>query len=105
MRISDWSSDVCSSDLLALQILGRGDQLLERAGEAVELPNNQRVACAQHVFQNARQFGPVIARARRLFGEHPLAAGPPQRIELELGVLVAGADPGIADPQERKSVV
>src|SRR3546814_10339194 len=111
MRISDWSSDVCSSalssladqgtlelrdgaehvegehstrrcrvdalgqrhqpDLLALQILGRGDQLLERAGEAVELPNNQRVACAQHVFQNARQFGPVIARARRLFGEHP----------------------------------
>src|SRR3546814_7611613 len=39
-------------DLLALQILGRGDQLLERAGEAVELPNNQRVACAQHVFQN-----------------------------------------------------
>src|SRR3546814_5056872 len=101
MRISDWSSDVYSSDLgtlelrdgaehvkgehatrrcrvdalgqrhqpdlLALQILGRGDQLLERAGEAVELPNNQRVACAQHVFQNARQFGPVIARARRLF--------------------------------------
>src|SRR3546814_18969285 len=46
MRISDWSSDVCSSDL-------------------------------------------------------PLAAGPPQRIELELGVLVAGADPGIADPHER----
>src|SRR3546814_6581083 len=44
---------------------------------------------------------PIFARARRLFGEHPLAAGPPQRIELELGVLVAGADPGIADPHER----
>src|SRR3546814_6312751 len=135
MRISDWSSDVCSSDLgtlelrdgaehvkgehatrrcrvdalgqrhqpdlLALQILGRGDTLLERAGEAVELPNNQRVACAQNAFQNARQFGPFIARARRLFGEHSLAAGPPQRIELELGVLVAGAEPGIADPHER----
>src|SRR3546814_12577170 len=51
-------------DLLALQILGRGDQLLERAGEAAELPNNTRVACAPNVFQNARPLGPDIDRKR-----------------------------------------
>src|SRR3546814_2095607 len=39
MRISDWSSDVCSSDLLVLRLpfgLGAGEQLLGAAGEATE---------------------------------------------------------------------
>src|SRR3546814_8627088 len=39
MRISDWSSDVCSSDLLVLRLpfgLGAGEQLLGAAGEAAE---------------------------------------------------------------------
>ena len=73
----------------------------ERAGEAVELPHDQRVACTQDVFQNARQFGPVITCARCLFGEHLVAAGAAQRIELKLGLLIAGADPGIAYPHAR----
>src|SRR3546814_9812841 len=34
MRISDWSSDVCSSDLAGLQAGGQGEELERRAGRA-----------------------------------------------------------------------
>src|SRR3546814_7346018 len=34
MRISDWSSDVCSSDLLDPQVLKGGMQVIQRLGEA-----------------------------------------------------------------------
>src|SRR3546814_20865046 len=41
MRISDWSSDVCSSDLLAVRLdarrPGSGDELLGRRQAAVEV--------------------------------------------------------------------
>src|SRR3546814_19136872 len=33
MRISDWSSDVCSSDLLNLQVLERQERQIEHAAE------------------------------------------------------------------------
>src|SRR3546814_5619371 len=35
MRISDWSSDVCSSDLHRPRLFGRGDRLVEAGDTAI----------------------------------------------------------------------
>src|SRR3546814_4294821 len=74
MRISDWSSDVCSSDLVDLralagehpqtdtairQILHRADQVGERSAEPVELPNDEDIAVAQR-FQAGGKTGAII---------------------------------------------
>src|SRR3546814_14960273 len=49
MRISDWSSDVCSSDLVArLFAHRRPDQRLVRVGEAGALEIGHRVRLAPH---------------------------------------------------------
>src|SRR3546814_14635400 len=37
MRISDWSSDVCSSDLTGLELLGRGLLVLQRGLERLDV--------------------------------------------------------------------
>src|SRR3546814_3928902 len=82
MRISDWSSDVCSSDLLFGQrpegdaaFLEVGDdrqQVRQRAAEPIELPDNQRVA-GVHVVEAGFQAGAIVARTGSLVGvEVPL---------------------------------
>jgi hypothetical protein len=81
-----------------LEILGRRDQLLQRPGEPIEFPHDQHVALAQHVIEDAREFGPVRFGARHLLGVDLLAARSPERVELQLGRLVGGADPGVPDP-------
>src|SRR3546814_14699731 len=51
MRISDWSSDVCSSDLRRVQLLGSSDESLEKDGflhyripeELIEILRNSEV--------------------------------------------------------------
>src|SRR3546814_3288245 len=48
MRISDWSSDVCSSDLLSLCEDGRRDATEQRGGEE----RGDRPACAGHHERN-----------------------------------------------------
>ena len=88
-------------DLLALQLLSRSDQFLQRAGEAVELPHHERVAGTQHLAEDAGEFGTVVASTRRVFGEDPFATGAAQCVQLQVGVLVAGANPGIPDPHDR----
>src|SRR3546814_10296603 len=59
MRISDWSSDVCSSDLLILQFLKR--RIVE--GQPLGLENDVAVpsqAQPAQIFQNGRDiFGPA----------------------------------------------
>src|SRR3546814_9492339 len=75
MRISDWSSDVCSSDLL---------------------PHHQRVAGAQ-IGQRLGKTGPVGPSTRRLIVENTIASCPLQSVMLERELLVGGGDPRIAD--------
>jgi hypothetical protein len=72
------------------------DQVPQRAAQAVQLPDHQGVAGAQLV-QQLLEGGPVGAGAAGRLGEHPIAAGAPQGVDLELGLLVGGGDAGIAE--------
>jgi hypothetical protein len=67
----------------------------ERPAEAVELPDDQSVARTQLV-QELLEDGAVGAGAAGRLGEHPVAAGTLQGVDLELGLLVGGGDAGIA---------
>src|SRR3546814_18179580 len=60
MRISDWSSDVCSSDLLERHAPWRGVAVLadQRAGEIVRAP------CAPRQAPGLRRLGQPIAHRR-----------------------------------------
>src|SRR3546814_17071645 len=70
MRISDWSSDVCSSDLVA-RICGSW-----RAGNACGIPGAQGV-------------GSVTGGVRRAYARHA-AAEPAARKSVDLGKSVVG---------------
>jgi hypothetical protein len=72
------------------------DQVAQGAAEAVELPNDQGVTRAQLV-QELLEDGAVGAGAAGGLGEHPVAAGRLQGVDLELGLLVGGGDAGIAE--------
>src|SRR3546814_5676127 len=92
MRISDWSSDVCSSDLLSRLVHGFvGDQLLEQRGRRVPVdgaqveeagvePRQQQLA---QVVVEALEIGVVAAQRQQVGAQvdqelHPLR----QRVEL-----------------------
>src|SRR3546814_2960379 len=59
MRISDWSSDVCSSDLLA-GLSGRARRLIEPASSSVLRPSADAYLASLHEF-----FGPSVIQALR----------------------------------------
>src|SRR3546814_5012531 len=63
MRISDWSSDVCSSDLLALDLLGIG-HLLNRMPSTLSGGEAQRVAIGRA----------LLSAPRFLLMDEPLAS-------------------------------
>jgi hypothetical protein len=63
----------------------------ERAAEAVQLPDDQSVAQPELV-EELLEGGPVGAGAAGGLGEHPIAAGGLQRVDLEVGLLVDGGD-------------
>jgi hypothetical protein len=84
-------------NLPVLQILGRGDELLEGACQAIELPHDEGVAPAQHIIEDAFQLRPVSAVAGRLFAKNLLAAGRGQCLELKLRRLIEGRDAGVTD--------
>src|SRR3546814_1140140 len=57
MRISDWSSDVCSSDLLVYQEQGRNAEALERFRGAVKLAPREiplQFSLAKSLWRNGR---------------------------------------------------
>ena len=67
----------------------------EGAAEPIEFPDDQGVAgtAVKHLLEG----GPVGAGAAGGLGEHPVAAGVLEGVDLELGVLVGGGDAGIAE--------
>src|SRR3546814_18395395 len=97
MRISDWSSDVCSSDLARLRLVFVADHLDRTARDDVETLRPKRAAqplnraaiiglcrlseqrefhafeilVEQPVEDNARRFG--IFRRQAIFARHPLS--------------------------------
>jgi hypothetical protein len=71
------------------------DQVAERLAEAVEFPDDEGVARAQLV-QDLLKGGSVGAGAAGGLGEHPVATGALQRVDVELRLLVGGGDAGIA---------
>jgi hypothetical protein len=72
------------------------DQMPQGPAEAVQLPDDQGVARPELV-QELLQGGAVGTGAAGRLGEHPVAAGALQGVDLELGVLVGGGDAGIAE--------
>jgi hypothetical protein len=64
--------------------------------EAVEFPDDQGVAGPQLV-QELLEGGPVAAGAAGGLGEHPVAAGALQSVDLELWLLVGGGNTGVAE--------
>src|SRR3546814_20312452 len=79
MRISDWSSDVCSSDLLGVTL--NGVHHLERPGEATARTHADKRFGAGQVVQGVdRETGIVRPRLRNTLTEevlhlHPHAVG------------------------------
>jgi hypothetical protein len=72
------------------------DQMPQGAAEAIQFPHDQGVTRPQLV-QDLGESGSVGAGAAGSLGEHPIAAGLLQGVDLELGVLVGGGDAGIAE--------
>ena len=72
------------------------DQMAQGAAEAVEFPDDQGVAGPELV-EDLGEDGPVGAGAAGRLGEHPVAAGGLEGVDLELWLLVGGGDAGIAE--------
>jgi hypothetical protein len=72
------------------------DQMPQGPAEAVEFPDDQGVAGTQLV-EDLLEGGAVGAGAAGGLGEHPIAAGDSEGVDLELGVLVGGGDAGVAE--------
>src|SRR3546814_6468023 len=76
MRISDWSSDVCSSDLVSLQrhegSAERPHPILERATARTQSPPAQVYAQQVHAGHSTNTDGGTAARAHPSFSEPSL---------------------------------
>jgi hypothetical protein len=72
------------------------NQVPQGAAEPVELPDDQGVAGTQLV-EHLGEDGAVGAGAAGGLGQHPVAAGALEGVDLELGLLVGGGDAGIAE--------
>jgi hypothetical protein len=79
------------------------DQMPQGPAEPVEFPDDQGVAGAELV-QELREDRPVAAGAAGGLGEHPIATGTLQGVDLELGMLVGGGDAGIAEQVPRRNL-
>ena len=81
----------------ALSQAGDGvDQVPQRPAQPVKLPHHEGVAGPELV-QELLEDRTVAAGAAGGLGEHPVAAGRVEGVDLELGLLVGGGDAGIAE--------
>src|SRR3546814_19017360 len=75
MRISDWSSDVCSSDLVGQEIVKRDEQAWQPSGVGLALQHvaqpELHAALDVHAVANARGFGNLERIAQRVDGRRP----------------------------------
>src|SRR3546814_18414446 len=94
MRISDWSSDVCSSDLTAVAVGDREGILAWIERIAIDEPSheNRRMMCE---FVATVGCNPIIAEINRKADV---------RLRTSLGAALAPLAPG-ASPQDRLTVV
>src|SRR3546814_18543691 len=90
MRISDWSSDVCSSDLAALQIITPKDE------EGVEIIRHSAAHLVGHAvkqpYPDAKMvIGPVIDEGfyYDIWREHPFTPDDLAAIEKRMGEMIA----------------
>src|SRR3546814_18371967 len=92
MRISDWSSDVCSSDLAGLEDLQRGEVRIGGrtvAGARINIPTERRHVGM--VFQDHALFPHLSVAANIAFGlSHLPAAGQRDRAAFWAGRLGLG---------------
>ena len=95
-RCVDGLGERAKSDAALFQVLDGLDELPHRAGEPVELPDDQGVAAA-HEVKRGLELGPVALGAGCLLGEGLLAAASLEGVELERGVLILRGDAGVAD--------
>ena len=94
MSIASWRAAEADA---AVGEAGDGvDQVAQGPAQAVKFPHDEGVARPQLV-QELLEGGPVAAGAAGGLGEHPIAAGTLQGVDLELGLLVGGGDAGIAE--------
>lgn len=71
------------------------DEVPHAPAEPVELPHDDGVALAQQV-EHVVELGTVGPRAGGHVGEDPVASGLLERVLLQVGGLVAGADPRVS---------
>jgi hypothetical protein len=65
------------------------------AAESVQFPDDQGVVGPELV-QDLLKDGTVAAGAAGHLGEHPVAAGRSEGVDLEVGLLVGGGDAGVS---------
>jgi hypothetical protein len=79
------------------------DQVAQRPAKSVQLPHHQSVTRAQ-LIQDLVQRRSGGHRPAGGIDKHPVAAGRLQRIDLQVGVLLAGRDAGVAEVGHAPSV-
>lgn len=77
-------------------ILGQTNEILQGPPEPVQPPHHHDVVGAE-LIKHLLQLRPLGQRARGLVGEHLQTPGRLQGIDLELGILVIGADPCVTN--------
>src|SRR3546814_12379359 len=105
MRISDWSSDVCSSDLQQVKLLRVLEQsTVTRLGSTVEIPVQFRLVAATHrhlptLVEGGRFRADLYYRLAviELYVPNLEQRGPDEKAAI-FNVLLAAAMPGNADP-------
>ena len=82
-------------DPALVQLPGQLGEVAHRAGQPREPGHHDLVAGAQLLVE-AIPIGAACELARGLVQEHPLTPGDAQSVELAVGVLLSGADPGVS---------
>src|SRR4029078_6243972 len=92
----DGFGEGAEADALGLQRVEGVDQLLHRAGQAIELPDHQRVA-GPEIVESGSKLRPHLLGARDHLDKDLLAAGCLQGSELQLRALIECRDASVAD--------
>src|SRR3546814_6494065 len=112
MRISDWSSDVCSSDLrhlwlkdaqrssLFIKLMHQVQDIARGAAEPVE-PQHDQLVAGVHKLHDRFQFrAPAPRGPRSGLGTDNFATCILEAANLDIQILVRGADAGISDTSQ-----